>query len=151
MDVNDIIFYVLDLLIFIMLVRWLINCRDLEVKTSVGKYGKLMIPALFIIVAVIGWFKYEGTFKYVQTAALILFGVMYLCLNSGLSAKGIVMNGALTPWDKAGELTLSKKDSCLIYTYKKRQAALYFKPEELPQVREFLQKQTKLRKSAKKD
>ena len=48
------------------------------------------------------------------------------------------MNGALTKWEDAGTVTLSKNDSCIFFRLKKRNAALYFDADQLDQVRKFL-------------
>lgn len=137
---GDWVFYVLDLAILVMLVKWTITSSKVKIATTVG--ARWLVPTLFFIVAVIGFVKYEGFFKWSQTISLIVFGIMYYFLKSGLSDDGIVMNGALTSWEKAGTVTLSKKDSCIIFTLKKRNAALYFDPSQLDEVRSFLSKRS---------
>lgn len=136
MAIDDILFYVLDVVIFVMLIQWTVNSRKVKVATKVG--ARWLVPVLFAVVAVIGFIRYNGLFQYVQTAALGIFAAMYFFLKSGLCDEGIVMNGALTTWENAGTVTLSHKDSCIQFHLKRRDAALYFAPEQMDEVREFL-------------
>ena len=138
MNVNDLIFYVLDLVIIGMLLFWHHNCKKIVIETKVG--AKWLIPALFVVVAVIGFFRYadDPVFRYVQTAALLICAVLYYTVRSGLSPGGIVMMGALTKWEKAGSVSLNKKESCLIFRLRGKTAALYFDPDQLDEVRKFL-------------
>ena len=138
MDFNDLIFYILDLIIILMLLRWHGNCRKIRIETKIG--AKWIIPAIFIVVAVIGFFKYQDDpyFRYIQTGALLLCAGLYYTMRSGLSDDGVVMMGALTKWEKAGSITLNKKESCIIFKLRGKTAALYFDPDQLNDVRNFL-------------
>ena len=138
MDFNDLIFYILDLIIIVMLLRWHGNCRKIRIETKIG--AKWIIPAIFIVVAVIGFFKYQDDpyFRYIQTGALLLCAVLYYTMRSGLSDDGVVMMGALTKWEKAGSITLNKKESCIIFKLRGKTAALSFDPDQLNDVRNFL-------------
>ncbi len=136
MSFDDILFYVLDAVIFVMLLQWMRNGKKVKILIRPGM--QWLIPAIFVAVAVFGWFRYDGLFKYIQTAALLVFAVMYYFMKSGLSDEGIVLNGALTPWDAAGKVTLSKKDHSITYRSKRRDIALYFAPEQMEEVRKFL-------------
>ena len=138
MDFNDLIFYILDLIIIVMLLRWHGNCRKIRIETKIG--AKWIIPAIFIVVAVIGFFKYQDDpyFRYIQTGALLLCAGLYYTMCSGLSDDGVVMMGALTKWEKAGSITLNKKESCIIFKLRGKTAALYFDPDQLNDVRNFL-------------
>ena len=138
MDFNDLIFYILDIVIIVMLMRWHGNCRKIRIETKIG--AKWIIPAIFIVVAVVGFFKYQDDpyFRYIQTGALLLCAVLYYTMRSGLSDDGVVMMGALTKWEKAGSITLNKKESCIIFKLRRKTAALYFDPDQLNDVRNFL-------------
>ena len=48
------------------------------------------------------------------------------------------MMGALTKWNKAGSVSLNKKESCLIFKLRGKTAALYFDPDQMDDVRKFL-------------
>lgn len=138
MNINDLIFYILDVIIIGMLIYWHGNCRKIVIETKVG--AKWLIPALFLVVAVIGFFKYQDdpVFRIVQSGALVLCAGLYYTVKSGLSEDGVVMMGALTKWEKAGSVTLNKKESCLIFRLRGKTAALYFDPDQLDEVRKFL-------------
>ena len=138
MDFNDLIFYILDIVIIVMLMRWHGNCRKIRIETKIS--AKWIIPAIFIAVAVIGFFKYQDDpyFRYIQTGALLLCAGLYYTMRSGLSDDGVVMMGALTKWEKAGSITLNKKESCIIFKLRGKTAALYFDPDQLNDVRNFL-------------
>ena len=138
MDFNDLIFYILDIVIIVMLMRWHGNCRKIRIETKIG--AKWIIPAIFIVVAVVGFFKYQDDpyFRYIQTGALLLCAGLYYTMRSGLSDDGVVMMGALTKWEKAGSITLNKKESCIIFKLRGKTAALYFDPDQLNDVRNFL-------------
>ncbi|MGM9940835.1 MAG: hypothetical protein ACI32N_02450 [Bulleidia sp.] len=138
MNMNDLIFYILDVVIIGMLIHWHANCRKIVVETKIG--AKWIIPALFLVVAVIGFFKYQDTpvFRIVQTAALVICAGLYYTVKSGLSDEGIVMMGALTKWEKAGSVTLNKKEACVIFKLRGKTAVLYFDPDQLDEVRNFL-------------
>ena len=138
MDFNDLIFYILDIVIIVMLMRWHGNCRKIRIETKIG--AKWIIPAIFIVVAVIGFFKYQDDpyFRYIQTGSLLLCAGLYYTMRSGLSDDGVVMMGALTKWEKAGSITLNKKESCIIFKLRGKTAALYFDPDQLNDVRNFL-------------
>ena len=138
MDFNDLIFYILYIVIIVMLMRWHGNCRKIRIETKIG--AKWIIPAIFIVVAVIGFFKYQDDpyFRYIQTGALLLCAGLYYTMRSGLSDDGVVMMGALTKWEKAGSITLNKKESCIIFKLRGKTAALYFDPDQLNDVRNFL-------------
>ena len=94
MELGDWVFYVLDGIIFVMLIIWTNNSRKVKVATKVG--ARWLVPLLFAAVAVYGFFRYTGVFRWSQTIALLVFAVMYYFLKSGLCEEGIVMNGALT-------------------------------------------------------
>ena len=138
MGESDLIFYLLDLAIFIMLLNWLRNTRKIEVHTGVG--ARWVIPALFIVVAVIGFFRYKDDipFRYIETVCLVVFAVMYYNIGSGLCEEGIVNMGALVPWDSAGKVRVMDHESCIIYKWKRREASMYFDADKMDEVRKYL-------------
>lgn len=136
MSMDDILFYILDAVIFVMLIQWMRNGKKVVILIRPGM--QWLIPTIFVVVAVIGWFRYDGLFQYIQTAALLVFAAMYYFVKSGLSEEGIVLNGALTPWDAAGKVTLAKKEHSITYRTKRRDTTLYFAPEQMEEVRKFL-------------
>lgn len=137
MDVNDLIFYILDLAIFLMLLQWQRNTKSIRIKAPDSR-SRWIIPIIFIIVAVFGWFRYTGTFRWVETILLLLFALMYWNIGSGLSEDGIVNMGALIKWEDAGKVTLNRKDSSISYDYRKSRANMYFGFDQVEEVRKFL-------------
>lgn len=142
MPVYDIILYILDVVIFIMLARMVMNSRKIVIETKVGQ--RWIVPLLFVVVAVIGINRYSGVFRIVQTIFLLLFAALYYNIRSGFANEGIVSMGTLIPYDKAGTVTLNKKNSCILYRYRGRDAAMFVDPDQIPEIREFLQKKSKL-------
>ena len=142
MPVYDIILYILDVVIFIMLARMVMNSRKIVIETKVGQ--RWIVPLLFVVVAVIGINRYSGVFRIVQTIFLLLFAALYYNIRSGFADEGIVSMGTLIPYDKAGTVTLNKKNSCILYCYRGRDAAMFVDPDQIPEIREFLQKKSKL-------
>jgi hypothetical protein len=142
MPVYDIILYILDVVIFIMLARMVMNSRKIVIETKVGQ--RWIVPLLFVVVAVIGINRYSGVFRIVQTIFLLLFAALYYNIRSGFADEGIVSMGTLIPYDKAGTVTLNKKNSCILYRYRGRDAAMFVDPDQIPEIREFLQKKSKL-------
>jgi len=147
MSMQDAAFYVMDLIIFIMFVRMLKN--SMEVKLEVKTGMKWLVPLVFGGCAAVGWFRFEGTFRIIQTVILIVFGVMYYFMKSGLSEKGIVMMGSLTTYEKAGTLTLSAKNSCIYYKLKGRDGAMFFDPDQMEEIRKFLKERALSSRMAK--
>ena len=142
MPVYDIILYILDVVIFIMLARMVMNSRKIVIETKVGQ--RWIVPLLFVVVAVIGINRYSGVFRIVQTIFLLLFAALYYNIRSGFADEGIVSMGTLIPYDKAGTVTLNKKNSCILYRYRGIDAAMFVDPDQIPEIREFLQKKSKL-------
>lgn len=142
MPVYDIILYILDVVIFIMLARMVMNSRKIVIETKVGQ--RWIVPLLFVVVAVIGINRYSGVFRIVQTIFLLLFAALYYNIRSGFADEGIVSMGTLIPYDKAGTVTLNKKNSCILYRCRGRDAAMFVDPDQIPEIREFLQKKSKL-------
>jgi hypothetical protein len=136
MAFDDVLFYVLDVVILIMMIQWTRTSQKVKIHTKQGL--QWLVPVIFVAVAVIGWFRYSGLFQIVQTIALIVFAGMYYFLKSGLSEEGIVINGSLTQWEDAGKVTLDKKNNCITFRLKRRDANMYFKPEQLEEIRKFL-------------
>lgn len=140
MAFDDMLFYVLDLVILVMMVQWVKASRKIKIQTKQGL--QWLIPAIFVVIAVIGWFRYDGLFRIIQTIVLIVFAGIYYFLKSGLCDEGIVINGALTTWEDAGTVKLSKKDSCISFQGRRKMSSLYFEPEQLEEIRKFLRERS---------
>jgi hypothetical protein len=136
MNMADLLFYVLDVVIFVMVVRWLINSRKIVIRSKVG--ARWLVPVLFLAVLVLGLFRYEGLFTIIQSIFLAVFAVMFWFIGSGLSEEGLIMQGSLTKWEDAGTVTVKKNDACVLFRMKGKDAALYFEMDQIPDVRKFI-------------
>ena len=138
MNWGDIIFYVLDTAILVMLVRMRGNSRKIHIQTTLGP--RWVIPALFWAIAALGFFNYKGVFRWIQTIALIAMGGIYWTMESGLAPKGVVMIGRLYPYDKCKPITVDDKNHCVNFTIRRAPTPVYFLPEQMKEVRNYLSK-----------
>lgn len=138
MPLEDLIFYVLDTAVFALLIKMYINCKQIEVEVKVS--GKWIIPVMFLVVGGISFFRYDGAFKYIQTAILLAMAVMYYNMKSGLSSRGIVSMGSLTKYEKAGKLSIDHKDHAVCYGPGRRQGFLYFDVNQEKEISEYIQR-----------
>ena len=112
---------------------------------------KWIIPAVFLGIAVIGYFRYDkGMFRTVQTILLILMAILYWNMKNGLSKDGIVMMGSLVPYSKAKDLDVDENDCCVKFKKKGAPAAVYYEYEQLDEVRAYLCKHAGLSFETKK-
>ena len=138
MTVGDLIFYILDAVILYMLYRMYQQSKTIEVKTTLGP--RWVIPALFWAIALLGLFNYSGAFRWIQTILLAAMGGIYWKMDSGLSPKGIVMIGRLYPYEKTKPITVDDEQHCVNFTIRRAPTPVYFKPEQMKEVRSYLSK-----------
>ncbi len=138
MTVGDLIFYVLDIVILAMLYQMYKNSREIEIKTSLGP--RWVIPALFWAIAALGFFNYTGSFRWIQTITLIGMGAIYWMMDSGLSKKGIVVIGRLYTYEKVKPITIDDEHHCVNFTIRRAPTPVYFVPEQMKEVRNYLSK-----------
>ncbi len=136
MTFMDLSFYILDTIIFFMLLSMLRNSGKIEVKTKAG--SRWVIPCVFWGIAVLGMFNYKGVFLYIQTGCLIVFGIMYLFMESGLSQDGIVVIGKLYRYEKLKRIQVDDNDHCVNFARHGAMAPLIFQPEQMKEVRNYL-------------
>lgn len=144
MNVFDIVYYVLDAVLIGMLTRWLKNSHEVKIETQVSM--KWAVSMIFVIVAAVCAFFYEGVFRIVQTAVFLLAAVLYYMQKSGLSDKGIVNMGSLTKYEKAGKVNVNKAQNSIGFRNGNRTAVLYFAPDQMNDVRAFITEKTSVRK-----
>lgn len=144
MNIENIVFYVLDAVIFAMLIKMTRDSGKIEIKTKVA--SRWIIPAIFWGIALLSFFSYNGIFRIVQVSALVLMGVIYATMNSGLSKEGIVMIGRLYPWKKCTPIQVKEEEHCIIATIRKAPSVIPFEPEQMKEVRSFLSKNAGLAK-----
>ena len=135
-NIMDILFYLLDIWVAVMLFGWVRNSVKIRVSAKLGY--RWLVPSLFIVVLIVGLFRYQGLFTIIQSVCLLVFAVLYWFVGSGLSDEGIVLNGVLTKWEDAGEVTVKKNDCCLIFRQKGRDTAMYFDADQLEVMRKFV-------------
>ncbi len=140
----DLIYYLMDAILIGMMVRWMKNSRAVKIETQISM--RWLIPSIFVIVAVVCVLNYEGIFRIIQTIAMLICAVLYYMQKSGLSDEGIVNVGSLTTYTQAGRVTVNRRDHNISFTYGKRKAILYFEPEQMDEVRAFLNERSKASK-----
>lgn len=138
MDIQNLILYVFDAVMLVAFARMLMVSNTVKIETKVGNKMKWMIPVLFIVIAIIGFVRYEGVFRIVQFIIPIILGMMYYFMKSGLSDEGIVMMGSLIKFHKAGQVTLSRSDNSIYFVRNKITTALFFEENQFDEVRNFL-------------
>ncbi len=143
---NDIIFYVLDVIIFIMLARMLRASHKIEIKTKAAP--RWVIPCVFWAIAVIGIVNFSGVFRIIHTGCLILDGILYLFMESGLSEDGIVMIGRLYPYEKLTRIEVRDAENTVYFAKKGGLAPIMFREEQMKDVHSYLSKHAGI---AKKD
>ncbi|MBP3867624.1 MAG: hypothetical protein IKF60_05390 [Solobacterium sp.] len=148
MTVGDLIFYVLDAAILFMLYRMYQASKTIEIKTSVGP--RWVIPAMFWAIALLGLFNYRGAFRIIQTIALAVMGAIYWTFDSGLSKKGLVMIGRLYPYEKIKPITVDEANHCVNFTIRKVPTAIFFLPEQMRDVQNYLSHHAGVAKRAAK-
>lgn len=136
----EIFLYALDIVIFVMFANMLKNSSEVELEVKVK--AKWMIVAIFGALALLGFTRYEGIFRYIQTAIIIVLAIMYYNMKSGLSPKGIVLMGSLVTYEKAGTVSLSRENHCLTYKQKGMDAALFFDYNQYDDMKSYLQKRS---------
>lgn len=135
MDIQNLILYVFDAVMLVAFARMLMVSNTVKIETKVGNKMKWMIPVLFIVIAIIGFVRYEGVFRIVQFIIPIILGIMYYFMKSGLSDEGIVMMGSLIKFHKAGQVTLSRSDNSIYFVRNKITTALFFEEDQFDEVR----------------
>ncbi|MBW9212747.1 MULTISPECIES: hypothetical protein [Terrabacteria group] len=138
MSVNQMIFLVLDVLVFAMFTLMLVHSSQVEVETKVGNRWAVFV--LFVLLAIVGFMHNQGAFRYIQSGVVLGLGIMYMNMKSGLSPKGVVLMGSLVKYKKIGQLTLSRKDSSLFFEHFHKINALFFEPSQYEEFRDYLAK-----------
>ena len=145
---DDFVFYLLDGCVIGMFLYMTWRSHQVIVEAKTG--NKWIVPAMFIGMGVLGFVNYTGVFNWIQLIVMISLGVMYFLFKSGLSEKGIIMAGSFISYEKAGKLTLSKKDNCLSFDSRGRRVDLYFTQENMDEARRFLNDRNVQNKTVKR-
>ena len=143
MTVYEIILYIMGAVVFVMLARMVYQSRKIVIEVKSGP--KWLVPLLFVVAAVMGIMRYTGVFRVIQTILLLTYAVMYYNIRSGFAEEGIVSMGTMIPYEKAGTITLNRNNNCILFRVRGRDAALFIDPDQIPAIREFLQKKSRLK------
>lgn len=138
MNINDLIFYVLDAFVMIMLIRMLAGCKKIEIKTDMG--GRWVIPVVFFALAALSFFNFTGIFRMIHVSCLILMGVLYWFMESGLSPDGIVMIGRTYKYEKLKRIVVDDNRHSVHFAQNGADTEIIFKPEQMRDVRNYLVK-----------
>ena len=147
MNIGDLLFYAADIALLYVLYRFYRHSRAIRIRTSIGP--QWMIPVLFWAVAALAFFNYSGVFRWVQTVVLTVAGAIYWKIDSGLSPRGVVMFGRLYPYEKTLPIRIDKKQHCVVFTIGRAKIPVYFLPEEMPRVKNYVVKHARAAKRAK--
>lgn len=141
MSAREAIYYGLDVLILVNILLVVRTSKTIELVANMG--FRWLVPGLFWGVAIIGLFRYEGTFRIVQTIVLIVMGILYYFVRSGLNQDGIIAMGRLTRYEDAGNYVFDENLNTLRFYTNKKQASVMFSPEQSNDVQNYLAKVTK--------
>jgi uncharacterized membrane protein YfcA len=133
---EDILFYCLDGVIFVMFLNMLRHSKEVDVEVKPGM--KWIVFAVFGVMAVISFLNFDGPFRWIQSCMLLLLGAMYYQMKSGLGVRGIIMMGSLRDYEKAQPVRISKNNSCLFYKRWRGEAVMLFDREQLEEIRSYL-------------
>lgn len=135
-DYSDIIFVIMDVMIMILMLGWIRTSRKVEIEARPG--SKIVISCMFFGVAVLTFVRYTGWIRYVQTIVLVLIGVLFYLVKSGICDTGVVVTGVFTPWSRVGQVSFNRSDSSISFEVNHKPVRLYFKAEQMDQIRMFL-------------
>ena len=138
MNWNDLLFYVLDAIVMATLFKMRRDSKRIEVATKLGP--RWVIPCIFWGIAAIGLFNYSGVFRVIQTALLVIMGVLYWGLNSGLSPDGIVMIGKLYPYQKLKSIKVDDEGHRVEFSKGAAPAYIDFNEDQMKEVHRYLSK-----------
>ena len=138
MTVGDLIFYILDAVVLVLLAKMLRDSRKVEIPTRLGP--RWVIPAVFWGIALVSNFNYTGSFRVIQTIILIVMGIMYWFMKSGLCPEGVVMIGRLYKYEKCKPMEIDDEFNALKLTIRRAPTEIRFPDQDMNDIREYLSK-----------
>ena len=135
---EDIVFYIMDAGVLCLFIYMLWRSRSVVVESKVG--NKWIVAGLFFLLGLVGFMNYRPFFTWFQMIFMAVIAVMYMLLKSGLTETGIVMVGSFISFEKAGRITLYKKDHCISFDSRGRKVDLFFDESQMEEVRSWLKK-----------
>ena len=136
MTVGDLIFYVLDAIVLFMLGKMLRDSQKVEIETRLGP--RWVIPCIFWGIAAVSNFNYTGSFRLIQTIILIVMGILYWFMKSGLAPEGVVMIGRLYRYEKCMPMEVDDEYECVRLTIRKAPAEIRFPDGDMKAIRKYL-------------
>lgn len=137
MTYQDLLFYVMDVIILVMIARMLKASGKVELEIRQGM--RWLVPSIFMAIAVISWVRFQDTFRIVQTVMLVAMAAMYWFMKTGLAPEGIVLLGNYVSYAKAGDVWIDEADHSLHFRYRGN-SLLFFPPEQEADIRKYLEK-----------
>ena len=135
---NDIVFYMMDAGVFVMFAYMLWRSQSIVIPAKVS--GRWLVAGMFLLLGAAGFLNYRTPFTWIQLAFMALIAGMYMMLKSGLSEDGIIMTGSFISYDKAGRITLYKKDHFISFHSRGNRVDLHFEEGQMDEVRAWLKK-----------
>ncbi|MBE6127977.1 MAG: hypothetical protein E7185_01740 [Erysipelotrichaceae bacterium] len=135
---EDIVFYIMDAGVLCLFIYMLWRSRSVVIESKVG--NKWIVAGLFFLLGLVGFMNYRPFFTWFQMIFMAVIAVMYMLLKSGLTETGIVMVGSFISFEKAGRITLYKKDRCISFDSRGRKVDLFFDEGQMEEVRSWLKK-----------
>ena len=144
MSFQEILFYILDVILLVQLVRLVMTTRTIKVPTDAG--FRWLMPLLILIATLVGYLRGDNIFssisspyfKYIQTCMMVIFAILYWFVGSGLSDEGVISMGRLTPYKESEKMIFNVKDVCLTCQGKKRTVNLFFDADQIENIHKHL-------------
>lgn len=146
MNLSDIIFCIADVAVEGLILYWAIRSR--KVKVEAKSNSRLILSMMFLVVAVMSFNNYDGWLKWFQTISLVLIAFTFVFVKSGVSEDGIIVTGVEITWSQAGKVTLNNTENSVAFEKGNRPYRLYFKKEQMNDIREILNRKKKGNKKA---
>ena len=114
------------------------DSRKVEIPTRLGP--RWVIPAVFWGIALVSNFNYTGSFRVIQTIILIVMGIMYWFMKSGLCPEGVVMIGRLYKYEKCKPMEIDDEFNALKLTIRRAPTEIRFPDQDMNDIRKYLSK-----------
>jgi len=136
MNIGDLVFYVLDAVVLVMLGKMLMDSQKVEIETRLGP--RWVIPVLFWGIAAMSAFNYTGMFRIIQTSVLILMGILYWFMKSGLAPEGVVMIGRFFKYENCTPIEIDDEFNSVKLTVRRSPTEIRFPDEDMNTIRKYL-------------
>ena len=134
--ISEVVLYAMDIGVLALISYLFWRSRTVVIESKTG--NKWIIALLLFSLGVAGFFNYRGAFTWIQLAFTSVSAGMYLMLKSGLAEKGIVMVGSFITYEKAGMVTIHKKEHYITFYSRGNRVALEFDESQMNDVTAWL-------------